>query len=65
MTDTPTNTPITKSNATTVRRTSRRGNQEGSITQLSDGRWQARLSLDNGKRKAFYGKTRQEGEWLR
>jgi integrase len=41
----------------------RRGHHEGSITQLSDGRWQARISVEiNGKatRKAFYGKTRQE-----
>jgi integrase len=44
----------------TVRRSGRRGNQEGSITQLSDGRWQARLTLEGGKRKAYYGKTRGE-----
>lgn len=43
----------------------RRGNQEGSITQLSDGRWQARITYyENGipKRKAFYGKTRKEAQ---
>jgi integrase len=40
--------------------TSKRGNGEGSITRLADGRWQGRLTLDSGKRKAFYGKTRQE-----
>ena len=38
---------------------------EGNVTQLKDGRWQARLSLGStpdGKRnrKAFYGKTRKE-----
>jgi integrase len=38
----------------------KRGNGEGSITQLSDGRWQARLTLPDGKRKAFYGETRAE-----
>lgn len=38
----------------------RRGNSEGSITKRSDGRWEARISLDGGKRKSFYGKTRQE-----
>jgi integrase len=42
----------------------RRGKGEGSITQLVDGRWQARVDLgyERGKRvrKAFYGKTRKE-----
>lgn len=42
----------------------RRGNNEGSLTRLPDGRWQARLGLGyvNGTRvrKAFFGKTRQE-----
>ncbi|MCX6020329.1 MAG: hypothetical protein NTZ05_01100 [Chloroflexi bacterium] len=38
----------------------KRGNNEGSITQLADGRWQARVSLEGGKRKAFYGMTRAE-----
>lgn len=37
----------------------RRGNGEGSLVRLADGRWQARLSLD-GKRKAFYATTRAE-----
>jgi integrase len=45
---------------TKVRRTGRRGNHEGSITQLADGRWQARVTLEDGKRKAYYGKTRAE-----
>jgi integrase len=36
----------------------RRGNNEGSVTQLSDGRWQARITLETGERKALYGKTR-------
>lgn len=42
----------------------RRGHGESSITQMADGRWQARIDLGyvNGKRKrkAIYGKTRQE-----
>jgi integrase len=42
----------------------RRGKGEGSITQLPDGRWQARIDLGyvNGKRKrkSIYGKTREE-----
>ena len=38
----------------------KRGNNEGSISRHPDGRWWARISLPNGKRKAFYGKTRQE-----
>ena len=41
----------------------RRGKGEGSITQLPDGRWQARLTYWEGgrrRRKAFYGKTRAE-----
>ena len=38
----------------------KRGNSEGSITRRSDGRWMARVSLPNGGRKAYYGKTRQE-----
>jgi integrase len=38
----------------------RRGNSEGTITRRKDGRWEARISLPDGKRKSFYGKTRQE-----
>lgn len=38
----------------------RRGNSEGTITKRKDGRWEARISLPDGKRKSFYGKTRQE-----
>jgi integrase len=39
----------------------RRGNNEGSISGRDyDGRWMARITLDDGKRKAFYGKTRAE-----
>ncbi|MGI8827865.1 MAG: tyrosine-type recombinase/integrase [Chloroflexota bacterium] len=38
----------------------RRGHNEGTLGQLSDGRWQGRISLPNGKRKAVYGKTKVE-----
>jgi len=37
----------------------RRGRGEGSVTQRKDGRWAAYLTLDNGKRKYFYGKTKK------
>ena len=37
----------------------RRGNREGSITQRTDGRWQGRVSLGDGRRKYVYGKTRE------
>jgi integrase len=44
--------------------TRRRSRGEGAVTQLPDGRWQARLDLgwQHGKRvrKAFYGRTRRE-----
>lgn len=38
----------------------RRGQGEGSIYQRKDGRWVASLTLDSGKRKTYYGKTRKE-----
>jgi integrase len=42
-----------------------RGKGEGSLTQLPDGRWQARVTLGYGpdgrqRRKAVYGRTRKE-----
>jgi integrase len=37
-----------------------RGHGEGSINHRKDGRWQAQISLDSGKRKTLYGKTRKE-----
>jgi integrase len=38
----------------------KRSNHEGSApVQLQDGRWQARMTVD-GRRKAFYGRTREE-----
>jgi hypothetical protein len=38
----------------------KRGNHEGSIRKRPDGRWEARVMFDDGERKSFYGKTRQE-----
>jgi integrase len=40
----------------------RRGHGEGSIKQRADGLWEARVSLDGGKRKSLYGKTRKEAQ---
>lgn len=38
----------------------RRGHNEGSIYQRSDGRWVASVTLEHGKRKDVYGATRRE-----
>lgn len=38
----------------------RRGHHEGSIYQRSDGRWVAAISLENGRRKTWTGKTQRE-----
>jgi integrase len=40
--------------------TKRRGHNEGTIKQRADTRWEAQISLPNGKRKSLYGKTRAE-----
>src|SRR5213082_1351982 len=37
-----------------------RGHGEGSIYQRKDGRWVASMTLENRKRKYFYGETRKE-----
>jgi len=37
-----------------------RGHNEGTISQRKDGRWQARVTLPDGTRRAFYAKTRIE-----
>lgn len=37
-----------------------RKNGEGSITRLKDGRYQVRISLQHGKRRALYAQTEQE-----
>ncbi len=38
----------------------RRGHGEGSIYQRKDGRWAASITLDNHKRKTYYGRTRRD-----
>jgi integrase len=38
----------------------RRGHGEGSIYHRKDGRWAATITLENHKRKTFYGSTRRE-----
>jgi integrase len=38
----------------------RRGHNEGTIYHRADGRWEARLTLEGGKRKSLFGRTRQE-----
>lgn len=43
-----------------AKRPRRRGNGEGSIRQRADGRYEARVSLPDGRRKSFFGKTRGE-----
>ena len=43
--------------------TKKRGNNEGSITHRSDGRWMGRYTVQTAqgpKRKILYGKTRAE-----
>lgn len=37
-----------------------RGHGEGTICLRKDGRWTAAMTLENGKRKFFYGKTKRE-----
>lgn len=37
--------------------TKKAGNGEGSIYRRSDGRWEGAVSLGNGRRRRFYGKT--------
>lgn len=38
----------------------RRGNNEGTIYKRADGRWHAQLTLPDGSRKSYYGKTQKE-----
>ena len=43
----------------------KRGNREGSIYKRADGRWEAAITLEGGKRKRHYARTRQEASvWL-
>lgn len=38
----------------------RRGHGEGTVTKRSDGRWMARVTLADGSRKSFYGRSEAE-----
>ncbi len=38
----------------------KRGHGEGSIYRRKDGRWAASITLENHRRKTFYGKTRKQ-----
>src|SRR5216110_1394113 len=38
----------------------RRGNGEGTISKRKNGMWEAKITLEDGKRKSIYGKTRKE-----
>lgn len=38
----------------------KRGNGEGTLYHRKDGRWSAIITVEGGKRKTFYGKTRKE-----
>ena len=38
----------------------KRANGEGSITKRKDGRYEARISLSDGRRQSIYGRTRQD-----
>ncbi len=38
----------------------RRGSGEGTIAKRSNGTYEAKISIEGGKRKTFYGKTRKE-----
>lgn len=40
--------------------TGRRGNGEGTIRQRADGRWEAMVTLPDGKRRSFYALSRAE-----
>jgi integrase len=43
-----------------MRGSRRRGHNEGSVFQRADGRWVASISLEDGKRRDVYGRTRKE-----
>lgn len=38
----------------------KRGNNEGSIARYADGRWVARVSLPDGRRRAYYARSRED-----
>lgn len=48
------------SEGTPKERALKNANGEGGIRQRKDGRWEARFTLDNGKRRSIIGDTREE-----
>ena len=42
----------------TTRKAGRRSNGEGSISQRSDGKWEARITMPGGQRRSFYAATK-------
>lgn len=38
----------------------KRANNEGNIKRRADGRWEARITLEDGTRRSLYAKTRQD-----
>src|SRR5262245_22698733 len=44
----------------TERKRGKRPNGDGSYRERPDGTWECRITLDNGMRKSFYGKTLAE-----
>ena len=40
--------------------TKRRANHEGTVYQRSDGRWEGKATLPNGRRRSVYGHTQQQ-----
>ena len=41
-------------------RTGRRGNREGTVSHRRDGRWEARISTADGRRRVAYARTRED-----
>ena len=39
---------------------SKRPNRDGNIRQRTDGRWEARITTSDGKRRSYFGKTQAE-----
>jgi integrase len=60
VTSTDSATPAREPGGERRKMTKKRGNGEGSIYKRQDGRWAAKYTLTNGKRKEVYGKTRKE-----
>ncbi len=51
---------MTEPGETTTPRSRRRGHGEGTYGLRKDGRWEARVTFEDGSRRAYYGKTQRE-----